>query len=582
MRFKELGIITLVLVLVVANSSFLVAAEIDGGLSSSDNKLSQNVITEIKVVGNKHVSKDEILSQVKTQVGDNISHQKLQKDVQAIFDLGYFFDVRVNFKNHKQGLMLILEVIENPKLSSIKVTGNKNLSKAKVKELLGLDVGQVLNVNRLNKGVEEINKYYQEEGYVLAKVVDVTIKNQDELHLKIKEGKLNKILISGNNVTKDYVIRRELSMKPGHVFNINKMWEDLREIYNLGYFKDVKPKFNKVKDNPQAVNLEIQVKEKKTGTFSVGGGYNGTSGWTGLINIKKDNLFGRGQRVKLNWEFGNKKNTYEIGFYEPWAFGTETSLNFNLYNKEEDRADDVTEKTKGGNITLGRPLTENTKGYVKLTMDREKTEEESEWHDSRSLTLKTIRDTRDNIINPKTGSRAEFSVEKAGILGGDNDFAKYEADLRKYLPDKLLSDGENSWALRMKLGESSGNLTDSEQYYLAGLDGVRGYDNQYYKEHESEGYDPVAEGFVGDSILATNLEYRAEIVDKVTGVGFVDAGRTFNDHLDLEELKDINYSVGLGVRFNTPIGQLGLDYGYAPDAQLEEDSNFSIRIGNRF
>ncbi|AGB42317.1 outer membrane protein/protective antigen OMA87 [Halobacteroides halobius DSM 5150] len=571
MELNRLGIVTLVLILLTVNGGLAVAAK---PVSVAPGDLSSNTITKIKVAGNDHISESMILNQIKTKVGDKVSYQQLKKDMQTIFDLGYFFDVRVNFKNHAEGIMLIFEVFEHPKLEAIKIKGNKKISDSKIKEILQIEPGEVLNINRLNKDIKEINKFYQEEGYVLAKVVDMTIKNNNELHLKINEGKLNKILITGNNVTKDYVIRRELSLQPGQVFNINQVWEDLRDIYNLGYFKDVKPKFNKVEGNRQAVNLEIHVKEAKTGTFSIGAGYSGTSGWTGLINIKKDNLFGRGQSVKLKWQFGSKKNTYEIGFYEPWAFGTKTSINLNLYNKRETRPSGTEEKTKGGSITVGRPLTENTKGYLKLNIDKKKVGTGS-WQDNNSLTLKTVRDTRDNIFNPRTGSRVEFSVKKAGILGGDNDYAKYEIDARKYLP---VGD-DNSWAFRLKLGESSGDLGNN-RYFLSGLDGVRGYNSNYYTSQTD--YKPKEAGFIGDSIVVSNIEYRHKLVDKVTGVAFLDAGRTFKDNIELDKLTDLNYSVGLGVRFQTPIGQLGLDYGYAPDAQLKSKSDFSIRIGNRF
>ncbi|GAB6137317.1 BamA/OMP85 family outer membrane protein [Halanaerobaculum tunisiense] len=578
MQHKSWSIIVLVITLVVANSGFLVAAEPQMDPQPSKEKLEENTITAIKVVGNEEIAEEEILNGVETTIGDNISYDQLQQDMQSIFDLGYFFDVKVNFKNHKDGVMLIFEVIENPQLSAIKITGNENVPDTKFKETIGLQTGEILNVNQLNQGVKELNKYYQEEGFVLAEIVDVTIKNEDELHIKVNEGQINKILISGNDKTKDYVIRRELSLEPGQVFNINQMWSDLRDVYNLGYFKDVKPKFNRVEDNPQAVNLEVQVEEAKTRTASLAGGYSGNYGWTGSVNLELDNFRGRGQNVKLKWQFGQKKNTYEIGFYEPWAFGSQTSVNFNLYNKDETEPSGKEVETKGGDITLGRPLTDNTQGYLKLNIDREKTKEAdaenwNDWQDNRSLTLKTVRDTRDNVLSPRSGSKSELAIEKAGILGGDNDYTKYQADLRKYLP----SGKDNSWAIRLKLGESSGDLTD-HKYSLSGLDGIRGYDDDYYKPENN----PEEEGFIGESVLASSLEYRFKIVDKVTGVSFVDAGRTFEDHIDLEELNDINYSAGLGVRFDTPMGQLGLDYGYAPEAKLDSKDKFSIRLGNRF
>ncbi len=555
------GIILVLILVVVINSNFVLAAT---------EVSMQNIITDIEVTGNKVISDEEIMAQIDTKVGEEISNQKLKDDMQAIFDLGYFFDIRVNFKNYQDGVKLVFEVVENPQLVEIKIEGNENISNEKLKELLTVKTGQILNVNHLDESTKSINKYYQDKGYVLASVVDVTIKDKDKLVITVDEGRINKILIEGNSVTKDYVITRELSMESGQVFNINRMWDDLRGVYNLGYFKDIKPEFKPVKDNKQAVDLVIKVEEKKTRTFTMGGGYSSASGLTGLIDLSFDNLGGRGQKLSLNWEFGEKTNDYEIGFYEPWAFGTETSLNFNLYNKTEEEVDDVEYEEKGGDVTVGRPLTEDTNGYIKLDYNNTKADGEEE-ENTRSITLKTIRDTRDNILAPKEGSREEVSVEKAGF-GGDTDFSKYKIDFRKYLP----SGEDNSWACRLKLGTSSGELSGSERYYLTGMDKIRGYNDNYFDDENN----PEENGFIGESVLVGNLEYRFKIVDKVTGIAFIDTGKTFeNNDINLE---DFHYSIGMGARFNTPIGQLGLDYGYAPSGELDEKTDFTIKIGNSF
>ncbi|OCL25629.1 hypothetical protein U472_14970 [Orenia metallireducens] len=569
---KRIGIIVLSFILVICNSGLLMA-------ETTNNK---NIITAIKIVGNKEIKDEEILDKINTKVGDEISNQKLQEDMKSVFDLGYFFDIQVSFKNHEDGVMLIFEVIENPKLSQINISGNHEVSTEELRGIIGIRTGQLLNLNELEKAKQEIEKYYREKGYILAKVVDLTIKEKDQLHITINEGRLNNIIINTDGKTKDYVIRRELSIEEGQVFNIDQVWKDLRKIYNLGFFEEVKPDYKAVDGDRQAVDLVINLKEGKTGTFSIGGGYSSASGLTGLIDLEQDNLFGRGQSVKLNWEFGGKKNTYEVGFYQPWVFGTKNSLNFNLYNTVREDKNDNDVKEKGGSITLGRPIAEDTKAYLKYNYQDSEYKEKIEGADTntqkykdvdentRSLTFKTIRDTRDNFLAPKDGGRQEVSIERAGgILGGDADFTKYYTDIRKYIP----SGEDNNWAFRLKLGGSNGDLPETRDFYLREtlLDGVRGYDYDYYKDQE---------GFEGDSLFLTNLEYRIGIVESITGVIFADAGRTFEDNQF--SLNDIKYSTGLGIRFNTPIGQLGLDYGYAPEGDDGNKSSFSFRIGSIF
>ncbi|MCK8827777.1 BamA/TamA family outer membrane protein [Natroniella acetigena] len=566
--FKKISLTVLVLVVLLASNSLLVGAE--------EAVPTDNTVTGIEVTGNKLVSDEEVLEEVTTEIGDEVSNEKLQQDMQQVFDLGYFFDLQILFRNYQDGVKLIIEVIENPELSAIKIEGNQEVTTEELKGLLSLQQGEILNVNSLDQDVERINEYYQEQGYMLAQIVDVTIKEQDQLELTIDEGRLNSLTITGNEETKDFVIERELSLEEGEVFNIDQMWNDFRNLYNLGYFKDIRPDFQPVPDDPQAVDLVVEVEEQKTGTFSIGGGYSSAAGWTGMVDVEKDNLFGRGQKVNLSWEFGDRTN-YELGFYEPWAFGTETSLNFNLYKTEYDDAVDDVSRRQGGDITVGHPLADDITGYLKLDYHNTKYEEGLGLDDenTRSVTLKTIRDTRDNIFSPRSGSRQELSIENAGLFGGDTDFTKYELDLRNYLPARE----EDTWAFRLKTGLSDGDLPTGERYALTGMNEVRGYSSDYYDRDNGA----TENGFVdGDAMLVSNLEYRFGIVDNVTGVAFADAGRTFASNSDIS-LNDLNYSVGLGARFNTPIGQLGLDYGYAPEGEIEDDkTNLSIRIGNTF
>ncbi|MCK8816376.1 BamA/TamA family outer membrane protein [Natroniella sulfidigena] len=566
--FKKTGLTLLILVVLLASNSLIAAAE--------EPVPTDNTVTGIEVTGNKLVSEEEVLEEVTTEIGDEVSNEKLQQDMQQVFDLGYFFDLQILFRNYEDGVKLVIEVIENPELSAIKIEGNQEISTEKLKELLKLQEGEILNVNSLDQGVERINQYYQEQGYVLAQVVDVTIKEQDQLEITIDEGRLNSVSITGNEETEDFVIERELTLEEGEVFNIDQMWNDFRNLYNLGYFKDIRPDMQPVPTDPQAVDLVVEVEEQKTGTFSVGGGYSSAAGWTGMVDVEKDNLFGRGQKVNLSWEFGDT-TTYELGFYEPWAFGSETSLNFNLYRTEHDDPVDDVSRRQGGDITVGHPLADDITGYLQLDYHNTKYEDEDgeEYDDNtRSVTLKTIRDTRDNIFSPRSGSRQELSVENAGLLGGDTDFTKYEADLRNYLPARE----KDTWAFRLKTGLSDGELPQGERYSLTGLNEIRGYSSDYYDRDNNA----VENGFVdGNSMLVSNLEYRFGIVDNVTGVAFADAGKTFANNSDIS-LNDLNYSVGLGARFNTPMGQLGLDYGYAPEGELDDKTNLSIRIGNTF
>ena len=569
---KKVAVITFLLTIVVFNTGVFAA-----------NELSGNKITDIKVEGNQKISKQEILMEVETQVGDKIDNDKLREDLKSIYDLGYFLDIKINFKNYNDGVQLIFQVMENPVIEEIVIEGNKEITTKKLKKLLGVKSGKILNVNTLKNGIKGINDYYQKQGFPLGRVVDRRIKNSNQLYLKVNEGRINKIEIKGNKETKEYVIRRELSVQEGQVLNMNKLQRDIRDLYRLGFFKGIKPQFKRVENDPQAVNVVIEVTEKKTGSLQFGVSHSPDSGIMGTINVSKDNLFGTAQKVNVKLEAGEERDYYELGYSNPWMskyFDVKTSFKFNLYNKSEEDLDNDEIREKGGNITIGRKLTYNTNGYFTVDISKIKNDDDDEysnWRDNRTLRLSTVRDTTTAPISPRHGSKQSLTLEKAGLIGGDDDYSKYNLELKKYFPSLK----KNSWALRLKVAGSNGDLPDDKRYYLGGTNGIRGYGSSYYDE-DAENYDPTQSGFVGNSMLLGSIEYRIPIVEAVRGVVFSDIGRTYQGNsLDLD-MGDFNYSYGVGLRFKTPVGELGLDYGYAPDAKRSSKDDFSLVLGSKF
>ncbi|MBM7622915.1 BamA/OMP85 family outer membrane protein [Sporohalobacter salinus] len=570
-------VLVLTLAVLLASSNLVWAAK---------KEINNNLITAIEVVGNKKISEDEILKAVKTKVGEKISNKKLQKDLQAIFELGYFFDVQASFENYRNGIKLIFEVVENPELKKLKFKGNESITSKKLKEKLNLKQDKLLNTNKLNNGLRKIESYYKEQGYVLAKVEDVLMEKDGTLVITINEGKLSEIKIKGNEKTKDFVIKRKLSMEPGDVFNAEQMKKDLRGIYNLGLFKDIKPELSQSSAEKNEVRLTIKVTERKTGNVGIGAGYSSSDGWLGNFKIQEKNFMGRAQKLGFRWEVGEENTTYELSFYEPWAFGSDTSVGFSIYDRTDELTSDFSddygssygetdyeERERGGSITLGHPLGYDIEGN--LTYEYEETSKEvldeetnvlppaEEEGTTSSLTTSFVRDTRNDIFNPTDGRKDKLSVEYAGhALGGDNDFIKYQLDLRDYTPDFMFED--NSWAFRLKTGLSEGldeKGLDHEKYRIGGPQTLRGFED---------------DEFVGEEMMLCNIEYRIPFADNFTGVLFTDAGKVWDKDKDFD-FDNIKKSAGVGIRFKTPMGQLRLDYGWQ-----EEDSRLHFSIGQLF
>ncbi len=511
-------------------------------------------ITAIEVVGNQYITTLEILDPVTIKVGDTFDPEQIKKEMQAIYDLGYFQDVKASLQNYEDGIKVIFEVVENPVISEIKIEGNEIFTKEQVIDWLSIQTGQVLNVEKLNQGLKEVRNRYQDKGYVLAKFTDVNISDEGVLNLKFNIGYLNDIILKGNEKTKDFVVMRELkNIKTGEPLNINYVQESYRNLYNLKYFTEINPQLERVEEAENQANLVVNLKEDKTGKLNFGAGYSSRDGWLGFINVQERNLMGNGQTLGFRWQFG-ETNTYSLDFFEPWIFGNPTSFGIGVYNtrskSENSAGEKYTEKRRGGNISLGHALTDQWDGTVRYKLE----ETEYDWEEQadtansiRSLTFKVDRDTTNHPFNPTSGAIDSASIEYAGsFLGGDRDFTKYNLDVRRYFPGFKAG---QAWAVRLKTGIGQGDLPYSELYRLGGSESLRGYKSY---------------SFEGNDMLLMNLEYRFPIAEQFTGVIFADGGNAW-DSLDDIDLGDINHSLGLGIRLNTPIGQIRLDYGWNED-----------------
>lgn len=532
----------------------LVISLMAGSVFAAENSNSINLITGIGTKGNQTIPAEEILSVVQIKVGDKIDNEKLRTDLQAIFDLGYFFNVTIDFEPYLSGVKLIFEVVENPKVSAIHIEGTEVISEQKLKEIMKLQPGEMLNTKQLNQDLRALEDYYKGQGLVLAHIEDVAVGDDGVLNVKINEGFLKDIKIMGNDKTRDYVIRRELKIQPGEVFDFSKVQGDLRNIYNLGFFNNVQPRLEEDPDGTNKVNLIVEVEEKKTGTFNVGGGYSSKDGWLGYMEVKEQNLFGRGQQLGFKWEFGQAMN-YELSFYDPWAFGEEFAFGIDLYNNTKKNNDEKkTVNSSGGSILVGKALTDEIKANLKFKYEYTNTawddlDKKDQDGDTRSLILSATRNTVDNPFTPHSGSMDIGSIEYAGqLFGGSYDFTKLNLENRRYFPGFK---EDHTWAFRLKSGiaftaADTTVLPDHEKYRLGGGETLRGYSNSSIQ---------------GNRMVLANLEYRFPLVKSLEGAVFTDMGNAWeqDEALDLTEM---NFSIGAGVRMNTPLGQIRIDYAF--------------------
>lgn len=569
-------------------------------------------ITKQMVTGNITVPEAEILAALKTKPGMEFTEAGLTEDLSSIYALGWFYDLRPEFKLVPEGVQVIYHVLENPVYKNVDIEGNTVIKKDKAASLFDLEEGKIVNLKQVNKCVQKLEEEYRSNGYILARVTDVHMEQDGTLKVTVNEGLVEGFKVKGNVKTKDYVITREMRLKVGEPFNAKDARRSMQRIYNLGYFEDVNVKLNPGRE-PNSVEVEISVVEMNTGTFGIGAGYSSADGFVGMISLGDKNFRGTGDKVNITWEFGGEDNkNYDFTYTRPWLDSKETAATLNLYDITNEYADyniDAEEiarydkKRTGQELTLSRKTDSEFVTYYVTLKNRKDTYKgeadgyendknqyyEDQFHKpgdapdadspyyedwmpetaaerraenfgtTRSVTFGTIFDSRDNVYDPHEGKRMSYSLEWGGAFGGDFDFVKLSTDYRYY----YRAGGENVWALNLGAGYANGDMPLSQRFAMGGSDTLRGFEDDQFR---------------GNSMLKATLEYRFPIVKRVQGVLFTDNGYAWDKrHEDEFDLGLIKNSFGVGLRINSPLGPVKLDYGYGDDG-----GKFHFSFGGQF
>ena len=572
-------------------------------------------ITKQIIEGNVAIPKEEIAAALKTKQGMEFTEEGLSQDLSAIYDMGWFYDMHPEFKLVPEGVQVIYHVLENPVYKDVKVNGNTVIDGKKVESCFDLEKDKIANLKQINKCVQKLEEEYRSNGYILARVTDVHMEQDGTLQVTVNEGLVEGFKVKGNKKCKDYVITREMKLKPGKPFNAKDARRSMQRVYNLGYFEDVNVKLNPGRE-PNSVEVEIDVVEMNTGTFGIGAGYSNADGFVGMISIGDKNFRGTGDKINIRWEFGGEDNkNYDFSYTRPWLDDKETAATINLYDITNEYADyDINgdeiarydKKRRGQELTFSRKTNnEFISNYITLknrddiyegmadgyegdheqyyehrfgpdyAQDAGFTGSSSKYKDwmpktaeerrkenfgvTRSITLGRIFDSRDNVYDPHEGKRMAYSLEWAGGLGGDFDFTKITADWRYY----YRAGGESVWALNLGAGYADGDMPLSQRFSMGGSDTLRGYEDDQFR---------------GNSMLKATLEYRFPIVKKVQGVLFTDNGYAWDKrHEDDFDFGLIKNSYGVGLRINSPLGPVKLDYGYG-----EDGGKFHFSFGGQF
>lgn len=526
-------------------------------------------VRAVVVRGNRYIPAERILEVIQaTQVGQPLRVEDVQADLRSIYELGYFEDVRADAFEVEGGVRVVFEVWENPLLEEVRVESSY-VDPQEIRSWLQIKEGEVLNNLQLERDLMTVQERALAQYGLYLRPSRVEME-EGVLHLEFTAAHVAEVRVTGNEKTRDYVILREITLEPGELLTRQDINRSLDRLQRLGFFQDVQVQGFDTAD-PDQVAVEFRVEERRTGSAAFGAGYSSQDGFLGYVEVSDINFLGRGQRVNAKAEFGQRRTTYDLGFYEPYLFGSTTSFGINLYNRSYDRVfrdrpeDDYQERRTGGDISFGRPLGEYTRGTVRFRVENleveplgEKSTREPSSGSTRSVTVAARTDTTDHWLNPLRGFRSRVSAEMAGhFLGGTFDFTKYEAEYSQFFQ---VGSNRQTIAVRALGGLSFGEIREAaEEFRVGGTDTVRGY---------------TYGSMIGDRMAVFNAEYRFPISDNVHGVVFADVGTAW---MNGEEDPTFKAGYGIGARLDTPIGVLRLDYGIG-----EEGGRLHFQLGPSF
>jgi outer membrane protein insertion porin family len=519
----------------------------------------------------------------------------------------------VELSTDKKWFTIRFPVDEGPqfKLGKMEYQGQTLFTEPELRAGAKLKEGSVIRMAEVRDEVTRITDLYGVKGYAFAEVNPDVRPDQESktaaVTFEVKEGALihvRNINISGNEKTRDKVIRRELRLNEAELVDTAALKRSFQRLNNLNYFETVEiiPK----QLDPNTVDLDVKVKEKSTGTFSIGGGFSSLDQLSVVADITEGNLFGRGQLLKIRGQLGQRRSLGVITFREPYLFDQPLSGQIDLYARETFFIS-YFERRIGGDVVLGKWFSEYLSGSVsllreRLTISNSETssfflggggvtttipitdlpllvQQQLGTSTTDAIVLGIARDTRDFYFDPKSGARHGLTTELAFKgLGADNEFYKVIGDTAWYFPVI----GDTVFAPRARLGvaHSYGTrpLPVGERFFVGGIQTLRGF-----SFGRGGPVAPDLSPLGATKQLLFNFDFIFPLVPevKVKGVVFFDYGKGFNDGEALG--LNLRPAAGAGIRWISPFGPLRLEYGFNLSPRPGERTGlFEFSIGSLF
>ena len=578
-------------------------------------------INDIEILGSNIIKPEYIMSKMTLHKGDLYDKTAMQSSLKAIYKLGYFTEkmkaIPIKNSNGTISLKIILE--ENIPVTDFTIEGNTVVSSEEMMQYLLPLKGKPQNITAINQAMEKINNCYYNKGYILSKIDSIYDDPDGTLNLSITEGKINKIMITGNEKTKEYVIERNIITEPGAVYNENLIKQDLVRLYSTQAFKDVNRTIEVSEDDPDKYNVTIELKEQRTASVSVGGGIDSATGAFGSVGISDNNFRGLNQRVSLTGMVGSgilmsdasikshMNYQAELSFFEPHFLNADNSLMSKIYFRDlgSYQIPLAIERRIGIEGTVAHRLRYNNKLSSTLTVGGEYIHlKEGDYNNianmyrAKNLNIadraKQLEggyflkiapglayDSRDSAINPRHGALASVRYEEAfGLDSFGKTNGRLTAMAKRYYP--IAKKSSLTFTGRGGIKVHGDHMPEVMAFKLGGPYTVRGY--------KVNGVGTGTSFIMGSAELATPIPFadrlKVNFLQNLRITFWVDAGEIFKPTISsaLYDRPLHAISAGVGLKINMPgVGPLSVDYGFPltnPGSYGNKKGYFTFGVGD--
>ena len=570
-------------------------------------------IDEIVIEGAKGVTPDQIKDVMATKerqyyiLRGTVERQKLDDDrdrIVSLYNDNGFIQSRVDSADvivdrDKARVIVKIVVTEGPqfRVGGVDITGNNVVPVEEIRRRIKFKSGDVFSRGKVRDSLNGILALYGTIGRASADVNPQT--SQDvpnrlvNITYDIVEGPevfVERINITGNTRSEEKILRREVPMAEGDFFTTAKLDRARQRLTNLGYFDQVRAGTSPGSSKDKII-VNIEVVEKPTGLFSIGGGYSSTDSFIATVDLSQRNFLGRGWEAFVRVRAGGSTQQGTIGFTEPWLFDRPLSAGFDIFNNRR-VYQDFTVNSLGGDIRFGHPLGDYSRWNLiyRVTQD-----DVSDVADNASTSLldeegkritslvgaSVTRDTRDSAFEPTRGTVMGIGADVAGVAFGDSKFVRAAGNLAGFYNPWLNHVISGRLTGAWQVGWSTDPVPLFERFYLGGPNSLRGWKARQISPVDGSGTR------VGGTIqVLGTIEYSIPLFFNIRAALFYDVGQVYGPDTSFGtpfDLSDLRHDAGLSLRWASPFGPLRVDYGIKLDKRKNESfGEFHFAVGAPF